>query len=204
MEAFFDNNSNIVNARICASLDSAPLYTLETAFAAFKGRVRTVIRDANPLPGAKGANPAVGAINWGEKSIEVGGMKRAIKEVRRVEGGLFNKKKYWRWGPARKEYTLAHSHEEWKATLVPASSQPTSASESTATSESTTDADSSEPAAHFFTPSRPHLFTKPAPPRLRLSSAALAEDEVFLILVLVYEEVRRQDRTNTSTPNGTL
>ncbi|KAG7091594.1 hypothetical protein E1B28_010615 [Marasmius oreades] len=51
---------------------------------------------------------------------------------------------------------------------------------------------------HFQVPFRPHLFTKSKPPVLKLSRVALLEDEVFLILVFIYSEAKRQDRTNTS------
>ncbi|KAF9257840.1 hypothetical protein L218DRAFT_909998 [Marasmius fiardii PR-910] len=50
----------------------------------------------------------------------------------------------------------------------------------------------------FKVPFRPHLFTKSKPPVMKLSRAALAQDEVFLILVLIYSEAKRQDQTNTS------
>ncbi|KAJ7702705.1 hypothetical protein B0H17DRAFT_1042898 [Mycena rosella] len=171
MEAFFDNKTNIVNARICAALDSAPMYTVETTFA-FAGRGRTVLRDANPLPGAT-ASAIVGAINWGEKSFEVGGYKHACAEMRRSEGGLFHKTKFWRWSAARKEYEITYTHEEWKATLEEGKTS----------------------AGRFSVPFRPHLFSKSKPTVLHLTATALTEDEVFLILVFIYEEVKRQDKT---------
>jgi hypothetical protein len=50
-------------------------------------------------------------------------------------------------------------------------------------------------AGRFAVPFRPHLFTKSKPALLHLTKTALAEDEVFLILVFIYCEARRQDRT---------
>jgi hypothetical protein len=44
-------------------------------------------------------------------------------------------------------------------------------------------------------PFRPHLFSKSKPAVIHLTSTALAEDEVFLLLVFIYEEVKRQDKT---------
>ncbi|KAK7051215.1 hypothetical protein VNI00_004715 [Paramarasmius palmivorus] len=56
----------------------------------------------------------------------------------------------------------------------------------------------------FQVPFRPHLFTKSRAPKLRIKGAALVEDEVFLILVLIYSEAKRQDKTNSSiTSEGT-
>lgn len=50
-------------------------------------------------------------------------------------------------------------------------------------------------AARFVVPSRPHLFSKPKPTTLHLTETALAEDEVFLIMVFIYSEAKRQDNT---------
>ncbi|KAJ8092404.1 hypothetical protein PM082_023859 [Marasmius tenuissimus] len=50
----------------------------------------------------------------------------------------------------------------------------------------------------FQVPFRPHLFTKSKPPKLKLTRAALAQDEVFLVLVFIYSEAKRQDQTNSS------
>ncbi|KAF7312472.1 hypothetical protein MIND_00260800 [Mycena indigotica] len=177
MEAYFDNKTNIVNARVCAVLDQAVMYTVETKFE-FKGRFRTILRDENPVPGA---NAVVGAINWRDKSIEVLGHRQKLEEVRRKTGSLFNKQKFWRWAPARKEYELVYTHEEWKATIE----------------------DGKTIAGRFCIPFRPHLFHKSERPVVHLTSTALAEDEVFLLLVFLYEEVRRQDKTNTSISGGT-
>ncbi|KAJ7511993.1 hypothetical protein B0H11DRAFT_1953794 [Mycena galericulata] len=179
MEAFFDNKTNIINARICAVLDEAVMYSLETQFA-FQGRVRTVLRDENAV-GSPSSRPIVGAINWKDKSFDVHGHKRPCEELKRTEGTLFNKRKYWRWSAARKEYEISYTHEEWKATIE----------------------DGKTIAGRFCVPFRPHLFSKSKPAVIHLTTTALAEDEVFLLLVFIYEEVKRQDKTNTSTPGGT-
>ena len=50
-------------------------------------------------------------------------------------------------------------------------------------------------AGRFSVPFRPHLFTKPKPTVLHLTQTALAEDEIFLILVFIYSEAKRQDET---------
>lgn len=54
-------------------------------------------------------------------------------------------------------------------------------------------------------PYRPHLFTKMEPVTLHLTRTALAEDEVFLILVFIYSEANRQERTvSTRIPSPCL
>lgn len=50
-------------------------------------------------------------------------------------------------------------------------------------------------AARFLVPFRPYLFSKPEPPLLHLTKTALEEDEVFMILIFIYSEVKRQDKT---------
>lgn len=48
--------------------------------------------------------------------------------------------------------------------------------------------------ASFSVPFRPHLFGKSKPVVLNLSRVALAKDEVFLILVFIYGETKRQEK----------
>lgn len=49
--------------------------------------------------------------------------------------------------------------------------------------------------ASLFIPYRNHLFHKNKPAVLKMKSEALLQDEVFLLLVLIYSETKRQDRT---------
>jgi len=52
--------------------------------------------------------------------------------------------------------------------------------------------------ASLFIPYRHHLFHKNKPAVLKMESKALLQDEVFLLLVLIYSETKRQDRTVSS------
>jgi len=49
--------------------------------------------------------------------------------------------------------------------------------------------------ASLFIPYRNHLFHKNKPAVLKMKSKALLQDEVFLLLVFIYSETKRQDRT---------
>lgn len=51
-----------------------------------------------------------------------------------------------------------------------------------------------EVSASLTVPYRPKLFGKMKPVVLNISASALERDEVFLLLVLIYSETRRQDR----------
>jgi len=178
MDAFFDNNANVLNARIRISRDNSAIYSLKTTFG-LRGRKITVLRDENP---ALGAPDIAGHIYWKEKVFEVCGVQKKLSEIRRVEGGFLKKTNHWRWGSERKEFELKHNSEGWRAIFN----------------------DDTSTAAEFSVPFRPHLFTKPEPSTLHLTQMALEEDEVFLILVFIYSEVKRQDKTNSSSSNGGL
>ncbi|KAG5649811.1 hypothetical protein H0H81_001912, partial [Sphagnurus paluster] len=171
MDALFSNHANLLTASILTTRDASALYTLKTTFG-LRGRKVTLLRDENPPPG----RPAgVGAIYWKEKTIEILGTRKTVKELRRIEGGIwkFNRTRHWRWAPDRREYELRHDDEGWKATIN----------------------NNLSTAARLLVPARPHIFSTPPPPALHLTRTALEADEVFLILVLVYEETKRQDRT---------
>ncbi|KAJ7104523.1 hypothetical protein B0H15DRAFT_810426 [Mycena belliarum] len=172
MEATFDNKTNILNARIRAVHDNSIIYTLRTSFG-FRGRKDTILCDENPAPGAA---TTVGAIHWQEKTLEISGHKKSCAELKRQAGRFFNRTRHWRWAADRKEYEIMYDHEEWKATLD----------------------HNMCIAGRFTVPFRPHLFSKSQPAYLHLTKTALAEDEVFLLLLFIYHEVKRQDRTNSS------
>lgn len=56
--------------------------------------------------------------------------------------------------------------------------------------------------AKFTVPYRPKLFGKLKPPTLHLTRTALSKDEVFLMLVLIYSEAKRQDRMVRGTSSN--
>ncbi|KAJ7211370.1 hypothetical protein GGX14DRAFT_450105 [Mycena pura] len=171
MEATFDNKTNVLNARIRAMHDNSVLYTLRTNHG-YRGRKVTLLCDTNPAPGTAAT---VGAIHWQENTLEVMGHRKPCAELKRHSGRFFNRTRHWRWSSERKEYEILYEREEWKATLN----------------------HNMLIAGRFSVPFRPHLFSKSPPALLHLTKTALAEDEVFLILVFVYCEARRQDRTNS-------
>ncbi|KAJ7064896.1 hypothetical protein C8F01DRAFT_779538 [Mycena amicta] len=171
MEAAFDNKSNVLNAHIRAVHDNSILYTVRTTFG-YRGRKDTILCDANPVPGA---SATVGAIHWQDKTLEIMGHRKPYSELKRQAGRFFNRTRHWRWSPDRKDYELLFEGEEWKATLN----------------------QNMLIAGRFCVP-RPHLFSKQPPTLLHLTKTALAEDEIFLILVFIYCETKRQDRTNSS------
>jgi hypothetical protein len=59
--------------------------------------------------------------------------------------------------------------------------------------------DNSDIEATFSVPFRPQLFGKSKPVVLNLSRGALAKDEVFLMLVFIYNETKRQEKMVSRT-----
>ncbi|KAJ8453817.1 hypothetical protein ONZ45_g19557 [Pleurotus djamor] len=182
MDAYFDNKTNILNAHIRTTYDDSILYKVKST-TSFRGPRITVLEDANPVPGYTGSN-IVGAIHWKDKLLEVHGHRRPLADIKRREGRMFhlNSSKHWRWGNEHREYQVRFEDDEWKVTVDHGMSI----------------------AARFEVPLRPHLFTKAKPPVIHLTRTALEADEVFMILVLIYSESRRQDRTSRAPSQLTI
>ncbi|KAJ7599263.1 hypothetical protein C8J56DRAFT_916244 [Mycena floridula] len=179
MEAVFNNKNNVLNAEICALHDNSVMYSLQTTFG-WGGRKITILRDTNPGTGGTSNSHIVGAIHWQDKTMEVNGQRKKFSDIKRHEGNVFRKTRHWKWAPDRKEYAVVYHEDEWKASLN----------------------NNMMIAGRFCVPFRPHLFSKPKPTVLHLTPSALAEDEVFLILIFVYSEAKRQDDTNSSVGAG--
>ncbi|GLB38105.1 hypothetical protein LshimejAT787_0411560 [Lyophyllum shimeji] len=188
MDAYFDNGGNILNCSVRVRRDHSAVYTLSTT-KGLKGRKATLLRDENPQASpARGKPECVGFILWREKAVGVFGQRRSVREVRRrwrrwrwrwrwggVCGWLFGKNEYWRWAPEGKEFNFWYDSESgWKVTAMD---------------------HQRSAAARFLVPERPSLFSKESP-SLHLTQAGLEDDEVFLILALVYCETKRQDALN--------
>ncbi|KAF8963656.1 hypothetical protein BDZ97DRAFT_986872 [Flammula alnicola] len=173
MEAIFDNKANVLNAKVHATHDNSVIYSISTDQTLW-GRTYTYVKDTNPALG--GESTIVGVINWGQKTFEIQGNRKPIKDIRRKPGGFRNKSRFWKWAEGREEYDIVHHEEGWQATCT-----------STGVVEAT-----------LSVPYRPQLFGKPHPVVLNLSQVALAKDEVILILALIYGETKRQEKTNSS------
>ena len=87
MEAYFDNKGDVLNARIRVLRDDSALYTVKTTFG-LRGRKITVLRDENP---PLGRSAVVGCINWKQKTMDVCGSRKALRNVKRAEGRFFKK-----------------------------------------------------------------------------------------------------------------
>jgi len=175
MEALFDNKANVLNAQLHASHDNSVIYSISTSQTLW-GRTYTYLRDTNPASGRE--STIVGAINWRKKTFEIQGQRKLIRDVRRKPKGFFDRTRFWRWSDDREEYEIVyHNQEEWQALLS---------------------AKNSDIEATFSVPFRPQLFGKAKPVVLNLSRVALARDEVFLILVFIYGETKRQEKMNSA------
>ncbi|KAM6503879.1 hypothetical protein JOM56_000822 [Amanita muscaria] len=170
MEAVFDNGTNLLNAHICAQHDNSIIYSATTTFGFWGQKMVTFLKDANP---PLGESATVGAINWKERYFEVYAQRRPISEIKRKEPISIQKARYWKWSTDAREYQARFEKNEWQVQLV--------------------EEDSKEPVGSFSVSFRPHLIRKAKPPSLTLSRKALERDEVFLILLLIYLEAKRQE-----------
>ncbi|KAF8161645.1 hypothetical protein B0H34DRAFT_388184 [Crassisporium funariophilum] len=172
MEVAFDNKTNVLNAKLRATHDNSVVYTVSTDQTIW-GRTYTYLKDANPALG--GDASIVGGINWKRKTFEVNGQRKSLGDIRRKPGGLLKKSRFWKWAEDREEYDVVHHDDtQWQASCT-----------------STTKVE-----ATFSVPRRPQLFGRQKPLVLNLSRRALARDEVFLILVFIYGEMKRQEQMN--------
>ncbi|KAF8872443.1 hypothetical protein CPB84DRAFT_1737610 [Gymnopilus junonius] len=176
MEVVFDNKTNVLNAKLHATHDNSVIYTISTDETVFS-RAYTYVKDANPAQG--GETTIVGVINWSKKTFEINGHRKAIYDIRRKPGGFRNKSRYWKWAEDREEYNVVHQEDGWENFQANCTS-------------------TVEVEASFSVPYRPVLWGKVKPLVLKLSRVALAKDEVFLILVFIYSEIKRQEKMNSA------
>ncbi|KAF9553638.1 hypothetical protein CPC08DRAFT_767371 [Agrocybe pediades] len=177
MEVIFDNKANVLQAKIRAVHDKSVIYSVTTDQTVWS-RTHTYVKDVNPTIGGETAT-TVGVINWEAKTFEVNGQRKHLNAIRRKPtgfSGLRAKARYWKWGEGREEYAILHQEEGWEATCT----------------------STGEVEATFTVPYRPQLFGKVKPIVLNLTRTALAKDEVFLILVFIYCEVKRQEKMNSA------
>ncbi|KAK1223743.1 hypothetical protein PQX77_013379 [Marasmius sp. AFHP31] len=77
----FDNESNILPAKLHTSLGDTVIYTLETTHSS-RGRRIATLKDSNPaFTGFTSGSSTVGAINWREKTIEVNGVRKKVGDM---------------------------------------------------------------------------------------------------------------------------
>ena len=101
--------------------------------------------------------------------------------------------RFWRWSDDREEYEIGyHNQEEWQVNRRFSYTRVAlKAKKNMQAFFSKKDGDIE---ATFSVPFRPQLFGKAKPVVMNLSRVALAKDEVFLMLVFIYNETKRQEK----------
>ncbi|KAJ7785264.1 hypothetical protein DFH07DRAFT_763862 [Mycena maculata] len=120
---------------------------------------------------------SAGKIDWRDKEFKIGGR---TKKWRKVEssGGWFTSGREWEW--AGYTYTVKHSHHKWTAT-------------------------NSHREVAYFTPYQSHLLRSSEHASLYISPEIQDEHQrVFLILVLLYSETKRQDKQHKTEAHHNL
>jgi len=172
MEVAFDNKTNVLAAKLRTTIDHSAIYSITTDESLWR-RSYTYLRDTCPVLG--GEPTIVGVINWRRKTFEINGVRKKVDDIRRKPKGFGNKSRFWKWADDREEYEVVHFEDGgWQALC--------------------TSSDIVE--ATFSVPYRTHLFKKTKPLVMNLTREALARDEIFLILALIYCETKRQEKMN--------
>ncbi|KAL1660737.1 hypothetical protein GGF50DRAFT_130030 [Schizophyllum commune] len=113
------------------------------------------------------------SIDWPERCLSIGAETHPISEVERkvyVEGRLTTART-WKW--QKKEYELDYADGAWTAKELSSSSPKT--------------------VIAYFRSSRSHLFRKNEPARFVLERDVPSAELAFLLIALLYSEIRRLD-----------
>jgi hypothetical protein len=110
---------------------------------------------------------------------------------------LFGRTRFWRWSDDREEYEIVyHNQEEWQVNRRFSDTRVALKANKKIIifMQAFFSAKDGDIEATFSVPFRPQLFGKAKPVVLNLSRVALARDEVFLMLVFIYNETKRQEK----------
>lgn len=112
------------------------------------------------------------AIRWRERRFETGGVKRDWSTFKYKPAGIFSKTRKWHWSGESFTVKFLIDDDKWIAS-----------------------SDSSRhPTRATFYPYKYHFFGPSEPGYISFSPDVSDEDTIFLILVMIYSETRRQDR----------
>jgi len=110
-----------------------------------------------------------GAIDWRKDTFRVGGVTRDRSTIKHKTGGIFSSTREWRW--SRQTYTVKFNDGTWTASTSP-SDQPT--------------------VATFF-PFKFRFFSPSGLARITFTPGVLEEDMIFLILVMIWSDIRQKN-----------
>ncbi|KAF9460193.1 hypothetical protein BDZ94DRAFT_944392 [Collybia nuda] len=109
-----------------------------------------------------------GAINWRKKRFEIGGVRRKCSGLKH-RTGLFSSSQEWNW--SGQHYVIKYSRNQWMATCSSSRDSPSA----------------------VFTVRRSHFFRKSEPATIAFSPDLPQDDVVFLILVIIFSEMKRKE-----------
>ncbi|KAF8054247.1 hypothetical protein FPV67DRAFT_1552627 [Lyophyllum atratum] len=107
------------------------------------------------------------AIHWKQGQFEIGGMQCAWQTLKHTPGGWFSSTREWRW--SGHSYAVKYTRPQWTAI-------------------------SSNSISAVFSPYRSRIFSASEPAYIEFSSDISDKDMVFLTLVMIYSETRRQEK----------
>ncbi|KAG6910186.1 hypothetical protein DXG01_012635 [Tephrocybe rancida] len=190
-------NKDILNSSIEAqhSNHGAVSYRTSTTSGYFVGPKVTTLDPLSYGHEKKGsAPPARATIYWKDSALEVGGSRKHLDSVSSKVGGFFSlcvssihpstielttrgspRTREWRW--STQAYTVAFNNNQWTAA-------PTH---------------NPHAAAATLSPYKRHFFSSSEQPVLSLAPGLGAEEETFLILVMLYMETKRLEKNQATS-----
>ncbi|GLB38118.1 hypothetical protein LshimejAT787_0411690 [Lyophyllum shimeji] len=179
MATFTFSSKDILNSELhCAAAGRPPVsYTIHTTTGFLGRKTTSLVLFAGSTSRYQGATAA---IHWKKHTFEIGGVSRDWADLKQHAGGIFSRKRIWRW--SGQSYTVKFHYPIW-----------------TATSNS-----AQRPTTTTFTLYNFHWFRASEPAYISFPPDISEEDTVFLILVLLYSERKRQDRQRSSSNGGVI
>ncbi|KAG5646171.1 hypothetical protein DXG03_004224 [Asterophora parasitica] len=146
---------------------AAVSYRIET-HSGFLGRKTTTLTPLSQSP----YRGIPGEIDWRDKTFQIGDVKHNWSGLNRDTGGFFSSAKEWHW-PSGRSYVVNYNNGEW--TAVGHSWGSTGGA--------------------VFRLRRSHITTASEPATISFSQDIPYEDTVFLILVMIFSEAKREDKS---------
>ncbi|KAG5641830.1 hypothetical protein DXG03_004133 [Asterophora parasitica] len=173
MSSFTFSDKDILNSELHPAFP-AVAYGIKTHSGIF-GRKTT---ELTPFSHGTPYRGIPGEIDWKSKKFQIGGVKRKWSSLK-SKGGAFSSGKEWHW--LGRSYVVRYHDKEW-----------------TVTSHFWGNA-----AGAFFRLRRSHLFRSNEPASISFSQdIQSSEDMVFLILVLLYSETKRREKSQKSAEDS--
>ncbi|KAG6830177.1 hypothetical protein H0H87_008953 [Tephrocybe sp. NHM501043] len=171
MSTYTFTKQDVLNSDLQPNQPNSISYRTKTSNRTFGGYKFTTVTLVLNNPPGYGKPPIPATIDWKKSRFQIDGVIHNWTDLKQKpqEGRKF-KERVWRWN--RYSYLVKYKDDTWTATP----------------------SDSPNTVVAALSPYKIHLRTKPDPGSLSLWPGVPFEDRMFLMLVLLYSEGKRQDK----------